>query len=100
MLHTGDMLYRLADRSNMQMRVRVIDLVVVTLWLTAIALLAIGTLMDLGGHIGRWGLLVGMMALATTMWAIATWMVEVIRLEYEITTLRRLPRKRAANGDE
>ena len=96
------MLYRLADRTNVQTRVRVVDIAAVVLWMVAIALLIVGTAVRGEGYLGRWGLLVGMLALAVTIWAIATWMIEVIRLEYEITKLRQLPpasRRRMRDGN-
>jgi len=93
------MLDLLADRSS-SLRVRLVDVIAVFLWLAGITLLIIGDRLDdpTGADIARYGVFVGMLALATTFWAIAIWMVEVIRLEYEITTLRRVSRNRAKDG--
>jgi len=82
------------------MRVRLVDALSLVLWLAALVLLIIGDVLHdpTGSDLGRWGIFVAMLALATTVWAIATWVVEVIRLEFEITTLRRLPRSRGSGG--
>ena len=84
----------------MQMRVRIVDMVAVVLWVAALGILTVATILEEGGNLARWALMAGMLATTATFWAIATWMVEVIRLEYEITTLRKIPRRRAVNGDE
>ena len=79
------------------MRVRVVDVIALAMWLGAIALLVFSTVQD-SNHEGRWGLLVGMMALGVTLWSVATWIVEVMRLEFEISKLRQLhPSRRASN---
>jgi hypothetical protein len=89
---------RLADRTEAaSMRVRVADVVSLALWLGAIALLVFSTVQD-SNHLGRWALLMGMMALAATFWSVATWVVEVMRMEFEISKLRQLPTRRAGSG--
>ena len=94
------MLYKMADKSSV--RVRLIDALTVVLWVVAATLLVLAELAFEGSPaMARFGLFIGMLALGATFWAIAVWMVEVIRLEYEITTLRRVPKgqKRSGNGD-
>lgn len=93
------MLDLLADHLSGR-RVRVVDVLAFLLWVVGAVLLVIGDLMDdpTGADIARYGVFIGMLALATTFWAIATWMVDIIRLEYEITTLHRLPRNRTKDG--
>jgi hypothetical protein len=90
---------RLADRTTAaSVRVRLIDVASVLMWLTAIALMIVSTVDESASVIGRWGLLVGMMALAGTLWSVATWIVEVMRLEFEITKLRQIhPSRRVGN---
>jgi type VI protein secretion system component VasK len=81
----------MADKTSASVQIRVIEVVAACLWVAAIGLLAVASVGTVpgGADMGRWALLIGMIALAATVWAIATWMVEVIRLEFELLRLSR-----------
>lgn len=89
----------LADKTTASsIRMRVVDLVSLALWAAAVVILVVATAHGDAPNLARWGILVGLMALASTMWCVATWIVDVIRMEIEVSKLSQLSTRKVRDG--